>query len=162
MVGETAKMTIEHDISGKKIGRPRIVIDWSDFNNLCGLHCTLTEIAGFFNCSEDTIERAVKREKKCTFADYYKQKTSLGKISLRRLQWQQAESGNTTMLIWLGKQELGQSDKSKAEITGANGGPVKQEIAPYYDSDTLRRILSSQAFIEYNEKIRDELGEDPE
>lgn len=159
MVDETAKPTIEPNISGKKTGRPRIKIDWDEFDKLCGLHCTLTEIASFFNCSEYTIERAVKREKKVTFAEHYKQKTALGRISLRRMQWKQAESGNTTMLIWLGKQELGQSDKSKSEITGADGGPVKQEIGTY-DPITLRRILSSQAFIDFNTKIHDDIPDD--
>jgi len=33
------------------------------------------------------------------------------KLSLKRAQWKAAMSGNTAMLIWLGKQDLGQSDK---------------------------------------------------
>jgi hypothetical protein len=42
---------------------------------------------------------------------------AVGRMSLRRKQWKAAEDGNTTMLVWLGKQYLGQSDKS--EVTGA-------------------------------------------
>ena len=32
-------------------------------------------------------------------------------MSLRRMQFEKAQTGNTTMLIWLGKQMLGQKDK---------------------------------------------------
>jgi hypothetical protein len=32
------------------------------------------------------------------------------------LQWQLAEKGNLGMLIWLGKQELGQSEKTESKI----------------------------------------------
>ena len=42
-------------------------------------------------------------------------------VSLRHYQFMQAKSGNTTMLIWLGKQYLGQRD----EPDGADDtGPV--------------------------------------
>lgn len=34
-----------------------------------------------------------------------------GRMSLRRKQWQAVENGNTTMLVWLGKQYLRQKDK---------------------------------------------------
>lgn len=32
-------------------------------------------------------------------------------MSLKRKQWEMAMNGNITMLIWLGKQNLGQTDK---------------------------------------------------
>ena len=43
-------------------GRPKKEIDKKIFENLCGLQCTLEEIAGVFDCSADTIERWCKRE----------------------------------------------------------------------------------------------------
>lgn len=46
-----------------------------------------------------------------------------GLASLRRRQFKAAQDGNATMLIWLGKQYLGQADKQ--EHTGANGGPIQ-------------------------------------
>ena len=48
-----------------------------------------------------------------------------GRESLRRLQWQAANAGNPAMLIWLGKQLLGQRDKT--ELTGAEGGPMQMQ-----------------------------------
>ena len=92
------------------MARPRVEINWKDFDKLCGLQCTQVEIAEWFNCSIDTIARAVKREFGEGFAEYYKKKSSKGKISLRRYQWELAKT-NTAMAIWLGKQYLGQKDQ---------------------------------------------------
>lgn len=98
------------------MGRPRIEIDWNEFDKLCGLQCSLEEIAGWFNCSVDTIENRVKEVHGITFSEYFKQKRSSGKISLRRKQYETAMSGNVSMLIWLGKQYLNQKDKIEQEV----------------------------------------------
>ena len=90
-------------------GRPRIEIDTEEFVKLCAIQCTLDEIAGFFNCSPDTVERWCKRELKLSFAEAFKKHSAGGRMSLRRAQFKLAET-NTTMAIWLGKQYLGQKD----------------------------------------------------
>lgn len=81
------------------------------FENLCNLWCTLTEISEFFDVSEDTLESWCKDTYKETFSEVYKKKNSKGKIALRRWQMKSAEKGNVTMQIWLGKQYLGQKEK---------------------------------------------------
>lgn len=96
-------------------GRPRKEIDWVEFEKLCSLHCTQIEIAEWFNVSVDTIDRAVTRNYGEKFAEVFKKKSGRGKISLRRQQYEVALKGNVTMLIWLGKQYLGQSDKLTVE-----------------------------------------------
>lgn len=96
------------------MGRPSIPIDWEKFDKLCFIQCTLEEIAGFFDCSVDTIERAVKDEKRCTFADYHKTKAAGGKASLRRRLYSIAHSenkGNVAVAIWLSKQYLGMKER---------------------------------------------------
>ena len=100
-----------------RTGRPRIDIDINTFEKLCGLQCTLVEIAGFFDCSEDTIERWCKREYGKTFADVFAEKRGKGKIALRRMQWQSAEAGSVPMQIFLGKNFLGQSDVQKIDAS---------------------------------------------
>ena len=109
------------------MARPRIEIDKEQFEKLCVLQCTREEISGFFNCSEDTIERWCKREYGDGFAVIFSKKRQLGKISLRRSQWKMAEH-NVSMAIWLGKQYLGQKEA--------------QDIALQVDSadDTIRRM----------------------
>lgn len=98
------------------MGRPRIEIDWKEFDKLCAIHCTLREIAGWFDCSEDTIELRVKEKYGVTFTEHYSKRSSIGKVSLRRKQYQVAMNGNTALLIWLGKQHLGQSEKVESLV----------------------------------------------
>lgn len=96
-----------------EMGRPKIELDWTQFDSLCGIQCSLVEIAAYFNCSEDTIERRVKEEHGVTFAEYFATKRGKGKVALRRKQYEVALSGNVPMMIWLGKQYLGQQDKQE-------------------------------------------------
>ncbi len=101
-------------MAGKR-GRPPKEIDWPTFEKLCSIQCTLAEIAAWFCCSEDTIERKVEEEYGLIFADVFKEKKRFGKISLRRTLFQKAQEGNPTLLIWLSKQHLGMSDKTEAK-----------------------------------------------
>lgn len=96
------------------MGRPRKEIDKKMFENLCGLQCTLEEIAGAFDCSPDTIERWCKRTYKENFAECFKKHSAKGKMSLRRTQFKLAEK-SAAMAIFLGKNYLGQTDKIKYE-----------------------------------------------
>lgn len=93
----------------KKMGRPRKEIDAREFEKLCELQCTLVEIAGFFDCSEDTIEKWCKREYEETFAEVYKKHSESGKIALRRHMLRLAEK-SAPMAIFLAKNWLGMSD----------------------------------------------------
>lgn len=99
-------------------GRPRIPIDWKEFDKLCELQCTQSEIASWFDCSPDTIDRAVRREHDIGFAEYFELKRGKGKISLRRKQWQLADN-NASMAIFLGKNILGQTDKQEVMVEAA-------------------------------------------
>jgi hypothetical protein len=112
-----------------KRGRKLIQIDWDQFEKLCQMQSTLEEISGWFNCSEDTIERAVKRKYLTNFADIYKKKSSRGKISLRRKMFETAMDGNVTMQIFLSKQLLGYRD---------NPDPVQDTHKPYKPLDSMR------------------------
>lgn len=102
------------------MARPRKEIDKQQFEKLCSIQCTLSELAGFFGCSEDTIERWCRREYGVRFAEIYAQKRGIGKISLRRAQFRMAET-NPTMAIWLGKQYLGQTEIPKDVQDGDDG-----------------------------------------
>lgn len=91
------------------MGRPRAEIDKKQFENLCGLQCTLEEICGWFGVTDKTLDSWCKRTYHASFSEVFKQKRGLGKISLRRSQWRLAEK-SATMAIWLGKQYLDQTD----------------------------------------------------
>ena len=80
-------------------------IDTDKVEQLAGFGCTNTEIASFFGCSTDLIEKS--------YSEFLTKGRDKGKIRLRQLQWRAAERGNTSILIWLGKQVLGQSEKTE-------------------------------------------------
>lgn len=106
-------------------GRPKIVIDEKLFKKLCSMFCTKEEIAGVFECSEDTIERWCKRTYHMNFADVFKKECAHGKISLRRNQFKLSEK-SAAMAIFLGKQYLGQKDQ--------------QDVVVARDDDTIREM----------------------
>ena len=89
------------------MARPKAVIDTESSKKLAQLHCTFDEIATFCNVSTKTLQRR--------FVHTIKRGREMGKISLRRAQFEKAIGGNVVMQIWLGKQHLDQRDKS--EIT---------------------------------------------
>ena len=99
------------------MARPLTEIDWDQVDKMCAIHCTGEEQAAVLNIDYDTLNRACLREHNIGFAEYFKQKASSGKMSLRRKQFTTAMNGNTTMLIWLGKNWLGQKD-SHDEVGG--------------------------------------------
>jgi hypothetical protein len=110
-----------------KMGRPVIEIDYSLFESLCEIQCTLPEIAGVLKVSEDTVERRVKEHYGETFAETYKKHSAPGLMSLRRHQFRMAES-NATMAIWLGKQYLGQTDRMDLNVRELDA-TIERELA---------------------------------
>lgn len=107
----------------KKMGRPKKEIKQDEFEKLCNMQCTLSEIAGFFDCSEDTVQNWCKSTYNDTFSAIYKIKSAGGKISLRRTQFKLAEK-SAAMAIFLGKQYLGQKDF--IEQTSSNDGVITE------------------------------------
>ena len=85
-----------------KVGRPKLNIDGDKISKWISYGATVREIADVENCSEDHIHTV------------FREKITKGKfernIRLRKAQIELALSGNCSMLIWLGKQYLGQKD----------------------------------------------------
>lgn len=92
------------------MGRPKLDIDADKVEMLASFGCSTIEIARLHNCDESTIRLRFKNE--------LERGRENMKIKLRQLQWKQAENGNTSLLIFLGKQYLGQSDRNELELVG--------------------------------------------
>lgn len=114
-------------------------IKQDEFENLCGMWCTLVEIAEFFGVSEDTIETWCKNTYNETFSEVYKKKCSKGNISLRRLQMKSAEKGNVTMQIWLGKQHLNQKEKVEEDTDNTKTNQNITNIATLINNPVQNR-----------------------
>ena len=82
-------------------------LDTEKVEQLAGFGCTNTEIASFFGCGESLIRKS--------YSEFLTKGRDKGKIRLRQLQWRAAERGNVSMMIWLGKQVLGQTDRQEIE-----------------------------------------------
>lgn len=90
---------------------PKILkIESKEVELLASFGCNTIEIAKFFGCDESTIRKKYKSE----LASGKEQM----KIKLRQLQWKHASLGNTALLIFLGKQYLGQSEKQEVDFSG--------------------------------------------
>ena len=101
------------------MARPLKEIDKKQFENLCGLQCTKEEICAFFELTDKTLESWCKRTYNKGFSEVFREKRGMGKISLRRAQFDLAKK-NATMAIWLGKQFLNQRDQVQVEIKNEN------------------------------------------
>lgn len=61
----------------------------------------------------DTITKKIKEKHGLSFSEYRHKRQEEIRVTLQRRQYEVAMSGNVTMLIWLGKQWLGQSEKTE-------------------------------------------------
>ena len=107
-------------------GRPRV--NFSDklslVRKLASIQCTDEEIAAGLGCSQDTLARGRKREPDLDAAIL--EGRAKGRMSLRRAQYRKAMEGNPAMLIWLGKQVLGQ--RERADLEDMDEMPVAIEV----------------------------------
>ncbi len=108
------------------MARPKKQIDRDIVERLAQRHCTTVEIAAVMGCSVDTIKRR--------FARHLPLWREAGKTTIRSKQWEAMEKGNTVMLIWLGKQYLGQADNVARELPEEPFDPV----AAYATNPELR------------------------
>ena len=93
-------------------GRKRIEIPERGVLKLAEVGCTNVEIASFYEVSESTIRR--------NFGEILIKGRECGKIRLRKKQFNIALQGNVKMLIWLGKQILGQAEPEQQHKLSGN------------------------------------------
>ena len=89
------------------MARPRKIINEDLISELAGLHCSVEEIARVVGVSPATLKRNYKPA--------INRGTDWLKTSLKRKQFKTAMQGNVKMLIWLGIQYLGQSNKERRD-----------------------------------------------
>ena len=97
-------------------------IDPIEVEKLAAMACTADEIAAFFDCSQDTIER--------NFADALKKGRAKGRMSMKRSLFQKVQAGDLGAMVWWGKNFAGMSDKVEQKIN----------VAEISDEDLDRKI----------------------
>jgi len=94
----------------KPVGRPRIELDPKQAKIFGYFRATYQTMAEQIGCSHDTIQREMDRENS-DFASEYKKGFAAMKMKLSEAQVKTAiDEHNPTLLVWLGKQYLGQKD----------------------------------------------------
>lgn len=88
--------------------RKRAEFDRRLVKQLASFGCTQEEIASACGVSISTLQRHAREDIDNGYAEMRR--------SLRKWQYESAKSGNLGMLIWLGKQYLGQKEKSESVV----------------------------------------------
>ncbi len=96
--------------TGRPSGRPRIFMDWKMIDKLLQSGCNGVEVASALGCHPNTLYERCAVEHNMSFYEYSRLKKAVGNLLIKVSQFEAAVQGNTTMLIWLGKQRLGQSN----------------------------------------------------
>lgn len=114
-------------------------IDIVQLKKLASMHCTLKEMAAFFDCHPDTLSDRFSAEIEAA--------REQGKASVRRMMWLQGEKGNSTALKYLITNVL----KEKIEDVQAKFGDesAQQDLAKKIDTVSTEMILQ---FVRNNEK----------
>lgn len=101
------------------------------------IQATTRECAAVLGVSHPTFLSFIQKHPEA--AEVLDQGKQMGTRSLRRQQFKAAENGNPTMLVWLGKQYLGQSDKQEIAAT------VTADVTHHDARSKLEHLIDRQA-----------------
>lgn len=88
------------------------------------LSCTQEEAAGWFRISPPTFRKLLREHP--SLQEGWDSGQHTGRVSFRRLQLAAAAGGNAAMMIFLGKNLLGQKDNAALQVNTTDGGTDKQ------------------------------------
>lgn len=112
------------------MGRNKKEVDPDQVRSLARLGCTWDEIASVLAIARGTFSARMKEKK---YRDAYDRGIAEGNTSLRRAQYDAAVGGNATMLIWVGKNRLNQSDRVE----------TKNETTIHDDSNAIEKLAGA-------------------
>ena len=125
-------------IKKDKVGRPKKVagtnkyeFDEDKIELLASKFWNMSEIAAFYNVDESTIRGR--------FPNLMVKGREKGKARLRDMQLAAAQKGNVTMLIFLGKNYLGQRDVQDVKHSGSISDPLVEKLSQL-SIDELRKL----------------------
>lgn len=108
-----------------------------DIEQLGQLQCTYDEVAAFFSVDVRTVKRWMQKP---PIREAFTKGQSKGRMSLRRAQFQAALAGDRTMLVWLGKQLLGQKDVVEQVTFTGTMADKRADVYRNLSEDDLRQL----------------------
>ncbi len=130
-----------------------IPIDWGRVEKLLMAGCSGVEIASYLGIHHDTLYTACEREKGMLFSAFSLTFRQKGDSLLRETQYNVAIGDETrdiapdkSMLIWLGKNRLEQSDKQdiKQTATVTNAKPMDEIDLSSVSSEELQKYIEAK------------------
>lgn len=95
----------------ERAGRPCVKVDWEQVGKWIAGGSKGVQIAARLGIDNDTLYAACQRDLGMGFSDYFQQKRAIGDSMIELSQFELAvKNKNATMLVWLGKQRLGQKE----------------------------------------------------
>ncbi len=111
-----------------KGGRPRVLVPDAEtlekLNVIASRLHTQPEAAALLGVSLSTFEGFLRHHAEAR--DIWEGGQLTGRAAVRRMQFASAQKGSVPMQIWLGKQYIGQKDKSEVESRHEIGESVKE------------------------------------
>jgi len=130
-----------------KMGRPQIEIDMKVVDDFLIAGCNGPQTAAYLGVSDDTLYERIQKEHGVTFSTYAARKRSKGDGMLQVAQFKKAMKYDNTMMVWLGKNRLGQRD------TPIEMGVTDQTMKQF--SDVLGQLKSLRSESKPDLKIED-------
>lgn len=136
-----------------KRGRPpaaQLAIDKEELIKLLRLYPTRKEASDWFDVSESSMDRFVANNFQMNYEALRQKSFTKTRMQIKKAQIEAALNGSNVMLIWCGKQYLGQMDKmeQKTEISGPNNEPLIKS-----DEELKQRALELQQKLNELERI---------
>jgi hypothetical protein len=125
------------------LGRPEKFIDPDEVEKLASLGCSIDEMAAFFGVSHSTIDARLREPE---FRTRYQKGLCGLKMNIRMAQIKRAREGNIAMLIWLGKQLLGQHEPRPQDDDKPQELQQPNQIPEHVMLDTLSRALKPKGY----------------
>lgn len=118
--------------------RPEIPIDWQQVDYMLRYGANGVTIAQHLGMHHETFYDRVVKKFNIGFTEYAAQKRAIGDDEIREAQFRKAvKKLDNTMLIWLGKQRLGQKENHQEKT-------VSEEILRAFDEFT-KQLAHAQA-----------------
>jgi len=111
-------MKKKEEVKKNPQNRPPIPIDWEVVDKFLEADCSGTQVAGLLAIHPDTLYARCAKEKGMPFSEYANTKKAKGDGLIKEKQFAEALKGDKSMLIWLGKQRLGQKENHELNVTG--------------------------------------------
>ena len=102
------------------MARPKVPLDEDAIAQMALDGAKNTDIADRLGVDEGTIRKG--------YSEILRKKRAERRMNLRRKQYEKAIRGDTVMLVWLGKNDLDQSDKQETKHSGSVDSRLTIEV----------------------------------